>query len=125
MINARSSTHDRRASAPKSWARPPTSSRVINPPTASKPGTILRTSRAASRAATQAPDPRSHAGQRRNSLDRASSDPVAASSTGAQTAKTLGRVIGIITTTVLLEVPADPEWRPDELSENEESWLAS
>ena len=120
MINARSSTQDRRASAPQSWARPPTSSRVVAPSTASQPARIVRTSKT-SHVAAQAPDPRSHAGQRRSTIKRASSAAVAGLA-DAQAVESPARVIGIL---MLLEVPAGPQRPPGDPSEDEETWLAS
>lgn len=126
MTIATSSTQDRRGPAPGSLARPPTSSRVVISPTiVSQLGTVLRTSSVTPRVAAQAPDPRSHAGQRRNNADGASASVVvAASLTGAEAARAPGRLIGIIRTTVLL-VALDPERGDDDRSEREESWLAS
>ncbi len=123
MTNATSCTQERREPEPESWARPPTSAPVVDPPTASRPRTIVGTSKAASRVAAQAPDPRTHAGQRRQNLDGASYSTLVASLTDAQPAEGLGRLIGIITTTIVLEVPADPHHRHN-LVANEQSWLA-
>lgn len=129
MINSASATKAGRGSAPESLTQRTTSTPVLmpQPMAAEQPATIVRTHKRTSGVTAQkAPDPRSHAGQRRINLNEASfSGVLAALATGDQAVESLGRVIGIITTTVLVEVPAAPRRPHRDLPQNEHSRLAS
>ena len=129
MNNATSPTRDRRQSASESFRRSRDSSRVVGPTLiVDQRRATARTSSKASPRTTQTPDPRSHAGQRRSRINGASPDSATgavAVSMGTRAAEPAPRVIGIVTTTTLLELPAGASWPCGDPTEDQETWLAS